>query len=72
MDTTELGAGYNPVPDEIDIKTYKVTCATSGISTFYVNAESSKEAEEFVKKGSYSDEVIIEQEIEEITNIEEE
>ena len=72
MDTTELGAGYNPVPDEKDIKLFKITCATSGVSVFYVRAENHEEAKSFLKKESYSDEEIIEQKIEEILSIEEE
>lgn len=72
MDTTELGAGQNPVPDE-EYRTYQFEFNGSHKGYGTVSARTYKEAQELIKKEEYDD--IIEtyaMKIEEITKIEEE
>jgi len=72
MDTVELGAGMNPVPDEPE-KTYQFEFNGSIKGYGVVTAKSYEEAKELIENGNY-DEIIetYSEKIEEITKIEEE
>lgn len=72
MDTSELGAGCNPTPDEIE-KTFQFEFNATISGYGVVTARTYEEAQELIKKEEYDD--IIEtyaMKIEEITKIEEE
>jgi len=72
MDTTELGAGYNPVPDEIK-KTYQFEFNATISGYGVVTAKNYEDAKEMINNGDYDDIVDTwDMKIEEITNIEEE
>lgn len=72
MDTSELGAGMNPVPDE-EYKIFQFQFNGSIKGYGVVTARNYDEAKELIENGDYDD--IIEtysEKIEEITKIEEE
>ncbi len=71
MDTTELGAGFNPVLDD-EIKVYKFLCEISGKAIFYVTERSYEKAKESLLNNDYDDSDIVAVEMEEIIDFEEE